>query len=57
LVVSRPLAATHHAPTIAQAVDGAADKLNRLVASTLDKLRDHRARAGKPPTPDPDAAG
>lgn len=52
----RPLAATHHAPTIAQAVDGAADKLHRLVASTLGKLRDHRARAGKPPPPDPDAS-
>ena len=31
----RPIAVTHHATTVNQAVDGAADKLFRLVASTL----------------------
>lgn len=38
----QPIAVTHHAATVDQAVDGAADKLTRLIESTLGRLRDHR---------------
>lgn len=33
----QPLAVTHHAETLYQAVTGAADKLNRLIESTLGR--------------------
>lgn len=36
----QPIAVTHQAATLDQAVDGAADKLTRLIASTLGRLRD-----------------
>ncbi len=36
----QPLAVTHHAATVDEAVDGAADKLTRLIESTLGRLRD-----------------
>lgn len=39
----RPVVATHQAVSVEQAVEGAADKLIRLIDSTLGKLRD---RAG-----------
>lgn len=35
-----PSAVTHHAGTVDDAVEGAADKLKRSVESTLGKLRD-----------------
>jgi ribosome-associated translation inhibitor RaiA len=38
----QPVAVTHHAATIDQAVDGAADKLHRMIESTLGRLRNHR---------------
>lgn len=38
-----PSAVTHHAATLAEAIDGAADKLLRSVESTLDKADDHRS--------------
>jgi hypothetical protein len=38
----QPLAVTHHAQTLGQAVDGAADKLCRLIDSTLGRLRDQK---------------
>jgi ribosome-associated translation inhibitor RaiA len=34
-----PLAVTHHANTLDQAVDGAADKLEKLIEHTLGRLR------------------
>ncbi len=37
----KPIAVTHHAATVDQAVDGAADKLTKLIESTLGRLRDH----------------
>ena len=37
-----PLAVTAHANTVHQAVDGAADKLARLVESTLGRLHDNK---------------
>lgn len=36
----QPVAVTHHAKTLDQAVDGAADKLCRLIDSTLGRSRD-----------------
>ncbi len=38
-----PTAVTHHAASMVEAIDGAADKLRRSVESTLDKADDHRA--------------
>ncbi len=38
----QPVAVTQHAASIDQAVDGAADKLHRMIESTLGRLRDHR---------------
>jgi ribosome-associated translation inhibitor RaiA len=37
-----PLAVSHDAATVGQAVDGAAQKLKRSVETTLDRLRSHR---------------
>jgi hypothetical protein len=34
-----------------QAVDGAADKLTRLIESTLGQLRDQKSRRTDPPPP------
>ena len=39
-----PLAVTAHADTVHQAIDDAADKLARLVESTLGRLHDHKHR-------------
>ncbi len=39
-----PVAVTAHAGTVHQSVDGAADKLARLVESTLGRLHDHKRR-------------
>lgn len=36
----QPVAVTHEAATVEQAVDGAADKLHNLIESTLGRLRD-----------------
>ena len=38
----QPIAVTHQAATLDQAIDGAADKLTKLIESTLGRLRDHR---------------
>lgn len=38
----QPIAVTHQAATLDQAIDGAADKLTSLIESTLWRLRDHR---------------
>lgn len=38
----QPTAVTHQAPTVAEAVDGAADKLERSIRSNLGRLRDRR---------------
>lgn len=37
-----PSAVTHHAASLGEAIDGAADKLRSSVESTLDKADDHR---------------
>ncbi|MGB5106006.1 MAG: HPF/RaiA family ribosome-associated protein [Candidatus Zixiibacteriota bacterium] len=38
----RPLAVSHQAATLDQAVDGAVEKLTRLIESTLGRSRDRR---------------
>src|SRR5665648_612318 len=40
----QPIAVTHQAAILDQAVDGAADKLTRLIESTLGRLRDQKSR-------------
>lgn len=47
----QPVAVTHHAATLHQAIDGAADKLISLVNSTLGRLRDKRRGAIDPSPP------
>ena len=37
----QPAAVTHHAATLNQAINGAADKLQRSIESTLGRLHDH----------------
>jgi ribosome-associated translation inhibitor RaiA len=44
----QPAAVTHHAATLDQAVNGAAEKLARLIANTLGRLDDHRDRGTAP---------
>ena len=50
----RPLAVTHQAATLDQAVDGAADKLTSLIQSTLGKMHDQRSHRTDPPLPEPE---
>ena len=40
----QPIAVTHRAATVEQAMDGAADKLKRSIESLLGRLRDDEAR-------------
>lgn len=47
----RPIAVTHQAAILDQAVDGAADKLTRLIESTLGRPRDQKSRRTDPPPP------
>ncbi|RJP50767.1 MAG: ribosomal subunit interface protein [Anaerolineaceae bacterium] len=39
----QPIAVTHQAATLDQAVDGAADQLARLIKSTLGRLHDQKS--------------
>jgi hypothetical protein len=47
----QPSAVTHQAATVDQAVDGAAEKLIRMIESTLGQLRDQKRRRTDPPPP------
>lgn len=49
----QPIAVTHHAESMHQAVDAAADKLTRLVESTIERLRDQEIRAAAAPHQEP----
>jgi len=44
---SQPVAVTQHAETLHQAIDGAAEKLHRLIDSTLGKRAVKRAKEAK----------
>jgi len=50
----QPIAVTHQAATLEQAVDGAADKLSRMIDSTLGRLREQRSSRTDPPPPGPE---
>ena len=45
----QPIAVTHQAATLDQAVDGAADKLTRLIDSTLGRLHHQENHRTDPP--------
>jgi ribosome-associated translation inhibitor RaiA len=45
----QPIAVTHQAATLDQAVHGAADKLARLIESTLGRRHDQQSRRTDPP--------
>jgi ribosome-associated translation inhibitor RaiA len=47
----QPVAVTHQAATLDQAVDDAADKLTRLIESTLGRRSDRASRRTDPPPP------
>jgi ribosome-associated translation inhibitor RaiA len=49
----RPIAVTHHAETVAQAIDGAAERLVHRLDHTLGRLHDQR-RHGNPVPAEPD---
>lgn len=46
----QPVAVRDQAETLDQAVDGAADKLARLIESTLGRLHDQASRRNDPPS-------
>jgi ribosome-associated translation inhibitor RaiA len=45
----QPVAVTHQSATLVQAVDGAADKLTRLIESTLGRRRHQESYRADPP--------
>lgn len=47
----QPIAVTHQAATMHQAVDGAADKLSRMIEGTLGRLRDQGRHSTDPAPP------
>jgi ribosome-associated translation inhibitor RaiA len=49
----QPVAVTHQATTVEQAVEGAVHKLSRLIESTLGRLHDRASRRNDPPLPEP----
>jgi ribosomal subunit interface protein len=50
----QPIAVTHQANTLDQAVEGASDKLASLIESTLERLHDQELRRTDPSLPEPD---
>ena len=52
----QPIAVTDQAATLDQAVDGAANKLTRLIEHTLGRLHDEKSRRTDPPLPAPELA-
>lgn len=50
----RPIAVTHRAGTLDQAVDGAAEKLTKLIKSTLGRLCDQESGRTDSPMPGPE---
>ncbi len=47
----QPVAVTHQAATVDEAVDGAAGELTRLIEKTLGRQHDQRIRRTDPPLP------
>lgn len=40
----QPIAVTHHAETLHQAIDGAVEKSHRTIKNTIKRQRDHRVK-------------
>jgi ribosome-associated translation inhibitor RaiA len=53
----QPIAVTDESSTLELAVDGAADKLARLIEHTLGKLHDQRTHRTDPPPREPTFSG
>jgi hypothetical protein len=53
----QPIAVTHHADTLDQAVDGATEKLAHLIESTLGRMHDQKIRRTDPPPHEPELTG
>jgi ribosome-associated translation inhibitor RaiA len=53
----QPIAVTFAAATVHQAINGAADKLTRLVAHTFERLQDERRHRTDPSPVEPGAPG
>jgi len=49
----QPIAVTHHATTVDQAVDGAADKLARLIEHTVARQHDQQSHRTDSPSAQP----
>ena len=47
----QPIAVTHEAPTLDQAIDGASDKLAKLIENTLGRMHDKKSGRTDPPRP------
>ena len=45
----QPIAVTHHAATLDQAIGGASDKLARLIENTIGRLGEQKSRRTDPP--------
>ena len=45
----KPIAVTHQASTLVEAVRGAADKMMRLIENTMGRQRDQKSRRNDPP--------
>ena len=52
----QPVAVTDHAATLAQSLNGAAQKLAHLLDKTLGRLHDHREKSSALPLPGTDVA-
>ena len=53
----QPVAVTHHAATVVQAIDGAAEKLIRRLARMLGRLHSHRGNGAMPVSAEEDFSG
>lgn len=50
----QPVAVTDQGANVEQAVDGAADKLTKMIDSTLERLRDQERERGRTDLPQPE---
>lgn len=57
LASHQPIAVTHESESLHQAINGAAEKLTRLIESTLERLRDERINRTDPVSPPPEFTG
>ncbi|HYJ40897.1 MAG TPA: HPF/RaiA family ribosome-associated protein [Steroidobacteraceae bacterium] len=53
----QPVAVTHHAATVVQAIDGAAEKMAHRLERMLGRLHSHRGNGAMPVFAEPDVPG